>query len=256
MLAERPHAVHLPNMGKAVTQIECENPNPHEIAQRWISKLEAVLASKDASRLRSVMHQDCWWRDMLVFDWDFHTLSGLDNVIKYIGHNLDRSTPCNLKLQQSGKFAPAITRPIDGLEWVESMFSFETQTGRGSGMLRIVQSADSTWKGYILYTALTELKGFEERAGALRGHGGNNSLLNGNIKGNWQDRRQRQIDFLDEEPLIVIVGAGQAGLNLGARLQAFGMSCVIVDKNVRIGDNWRYRYRVHMMISKTPSWND
>lgn len=37
---------------------------------------------------------------------------------------------------------------------------------------------------------------------------------------------------------------GQAGLNMGARLQNLGLSCLLVDKHERIGDNWRKRYRV------------
>lgn len=36
---------------------------------------------------------------------------------------------------------------------------------------------------------------------------------------------------------------GQAGLNLAARLQALGLSCLIVDREQRLGDNWRHRYR-------------
>ena len=36
---------------------------------------------------------------------------------------------------------------------------------------------------------------------------------------------------------------GQAGLNLAARLQALGVLCLIVDRQERIGDNWRHRYR-------------
>lgn len=36
---------------------------------------------------------------------------------------------------------------------------------------------------------------------------------------------------------------GQSGLNMGARLQTMGLSTLIVDKNARIGDNWRHRYR-------------
>lgn len=41
---------------------------------------------------------------------------------------------------------------------------------------------------------------------------------------------------------------GQSGLNLGARLQSLGLSCLIVDKNERVGDNWRQRYRVCVRI--------
>ena len=98
---------------------------------------------------------------------------------------------------------------MDGLEWIESMFSFETQKGRGSGMMRIVQGADGTWKGYMMYTIIKELKGFEESTGSRRSHGGNNSLLGGTIKGNWQERRERQLEFIDEEPQVVVIGAGK-----------------------------------------------
>ena len=45
---------------------------------------------------------------------------------------------------------------------------------------------------------------------------------------------------------MVDKSSGQAGLNVAARLQALGMSCLIVDKNRRIGDNWRLRYRVSL----------
>lgn len=38
--------------------------------------------------------------------------------------------------------------------------------------------------------------------------------------------------------------SGQAGLNLGARLQSLGLTALIIDKNNRVGDNWRNRYRV------------
>lgn len=30
---------------------------------------------------------------------------------------------------------------------------------------------------------------------------------------------------------------------MGARLRALGISCLIVDRNARVGDNWRHRYR-------------
>ncbi|KAL2049267.1 hypothetical protein ABVK25_010444 [Lepraria finkii] len=75
-----------------------------------------------------------------------------------------------------------------------------------------------------MYTVLKELEGFEEQALCRRAHGGNNSVHDNTIKGNWLDRRQRKIDFINEEPEVVIIGAGQAGLNTAARQQALGMS--------------------------------
>lgn len=97
---------------------------------------------------------------------------------------------------------------MEGIEWIESTLDFETKTGRGSGMLRVFQGADGIWKGCLMYTVLKELKGAEESAGYRRPHGGNDSLLGGAIKGTWQERRQRQLELLDEEPQELIVGVG------------------------------------------------
>ena len=95
----------------------------------------------------------------------------------------------------------------------------------------------------MIYTALQELRDGREIAGFRRPHGGNHSLKGGALEGNWYERRERQKEFLDEEPTVLVIGAGQSGLNMGARLQALGLSCLLIDKNERVGDNWRHRYR-------------
>ena len=208
MLTISPHTIDLPKFGKAVPLPEQSSSNPNTVASQWISKLESVLASKDASRLASIFHPDCWWRDTLAFQWDFRTVHGLEKLTEFVGKYQETAQISNLRLHENGQFAPSLAKPMEGLEWIESMFDFETKTGRGSGMLRIVQGTDGVWKGYMMYTVLKELKGAEEIAGYRRPHGGNNSLLGGAIKGNWQERRQRQHEFLDEEPQILLVGAG------------------------------------------------
>lgn len=220
--------------------------SPAAIAQKWIASLNASLESGNVASIASLLHQDVWWRDWLALSWDLRTVHGLDKLSTYISDNLPHTGLKNLKLREVGKFAPSLGSPIEGLEWVESQFDFETQVGRGSGMIRLTQGPDGVWKGQMIYTALQELKGFEDKVGSRRPHGSDEMLLDGGFsKGNWQDRRQKQIEFLEEEPTVLIVGAGQSGLNLGARLQATGVSCLLVDKNARVGDNWRNRYNVH-----------
>jgi len=210
MFAER-HTIKLPSEPKSfsIPTTKHQSISPVAVAQQWLTRLESVLKNNDIAALPNLMHQDSWWRDMLAFSWDLRTIHGLDKLSAYFSENLSHTAPSNFKLKDNGKFAPNVQSPIEGMEWVESMFSFETKVGRGKGMLRLVQGADGVWKGYMIYTALQELKGFEERAGELRPHGGNNSLVGGSIKGNWLDRRQRQVEFLDEEPAVLIVGAGE-----------------------------------------------
>lgn len=41
---------------------------------------------------------------------------------------------------------------------------------------------------------------------------------------------------------VVIIGAGQAGLVMGYYLKQAGISCILLESNLRIGDSWRNRY--------------
>lgn len=40
----------------------------------------------------------------------------------------------------------------------------------------------------------------------------------------------------------VIVGAGQAGLSTAGRMKALGVTCIVLDRHPRVGDNWMLRY--------------
>ncbi|TQN67809.1 putative indole-3-pyruvate monooxygenase YUCCA10 [Colletotrichum shisoi] len=89
---------------------------------------------------------------------------------------------------------------------------------------------------------LVEMKGFEEKAGINRPTGHVDDLG----KGNWREQRERQMEFLDEEPAVLIIGAGHAGINLGVRLRHLGIPTSMVDRNEHVGDSWRKRYRTLM----------
>jgi putative flavoprotein involved in K+ transport len=58
----------------------------------------------------------------------------------------------------------------------------------------------------------------------------------------------------ETQPYCVIVGGGQGGIALGARLKQLGVPTIIVEKNVRAGDSWRNRYR--SLVLHDPVWYD
>ncbi|KAF2642957.1 putative flavin-containing monooxygenase YUCCA3 [Massarina eburnea CBS 473.64] len=245
MLAQHPHDITLPTFRtKEVKVSVTEKQEPRTIAQTWLDKFSAVLSSGDASGIANLVHPDSWWRDYLTLTWDLRTIRSGSKITEFLAQNIQATGLTNLRLEDEGKaYAPRFQYPLEGLEWCESMFHFETKSGRGKGFIRLAQGDDGAWKAHFISTSLQELKDHEEIAGHKRPHGGNNSLDGGVIKGNWQDRRDRKKEFLDEEPDVFIVGAGQCGLNMAARLQALDMSALIIDKNPRVGDNWRFRYR-------------
>lgn len=249
MLAQHPHDVTLPTFTKLDIKAQApERRDARNIAQSWLNNLSSLLTSNDISKLPALFHNDSWWRDFLTLTWDLRTIRSLPSISSFLRTNLPHTEFSSFRLEDSPHpFSPHYETPIEGLDWIVSLFHFETKVGRGKGVLRLAQGDDGVWKAHFLSTTLMELKGYEELAGTRRKHGGNNALdgTSGGMKGglNWQEKRDREKEFLDADPDVFVVGAGQSGLNVAARLQALNMSVLIVDKNERVGDNWRHRYR-------------
>ncbi|KAH9232119.1 hypothetical protein K456DRAFT_54581 [Colletotrichum gloeosporioides 23] len=57
-----------------------------------------------------------------------------------------------------------------------------------------------------------------------------------------------------EELQVLIVGAAQAGLMLGARLQHMGIKTRLLERSSRLGDSWRKRYQ--SVTLHTPTYTD
>jgi hypothetical protein len=81
--------------------------------------------------------------------------------------------------------------------------------GTGEGVLRLTPDPQGNWKCYVLYTSLQELTGHEWAMGKRRPHGGKNTIEGDMAKGNWAERRARKKEFLDEEPICLVIGAGK-----------------------------------------------
>jgi putative flavoprotein involved in K+ transport len=57
-----------------------------------------------------------------------------------------------------------------------------------------------------------------------------------------------------QQPEVLIIGGGQGGIALGARLRQLGVPTIIVEKNARPGDSWRNRYK--SLCLHDPVWYD
>ena len=121
---------------------------------------------------------------------------------------------------------------------IEAIFAFETASGRGAGVVRLPAEAPS--RAYVLLTSLEELKGFEEKVDARRPSG---EAYSRNFGGdNWLDQRVKSQAYADREPAVLVIGAGQAGLAVAARLGRMDVDTLVVERHGRVGDNWRKRY--------------
>ncbi|KAJ5747711.1 flavin-containing monooxygenase [Penicillium nucicola] len=222
-----------------------ERVDVQKITQTWLTDLEALLLNNHWSSLKTLFHDESWWRDMLAMDWEFHTLKGEDKIQTFLSVHQKRSQLHCLRLVEKGSIKPRLETPVESMTWITAMFSFQSQAGRGRGVIYLTPEAvnPQIWKAYAVYTSLQELKGHEERIGPKREIGTMETMPGGVKGGTWRERRQKAIEVQNGEMTVLIIGAGQAGLNLGARLRSVGISCLLVEKNERVGDNWRNRYR-------------
>ncbi|KAF9237573.1 FAD/NAD(P)-binding domain-containing protein [Melanogaster broomeanus] len=221
----------LPTLQKLGSTVD-PNIDVQAIANSWFTRFSKAVCDQDVPRVVDLLLDDVWWRDMLALTWDFHTFEGKNVVSKFLEDQLKDL----VELQQ----------PYEDIAWIQALFDFDTNVGHASGVFRLVPLPDGSWKAHVVYTNLENLKGFPELNGSLRDHQPNH--------GKWAAKREREREFLDEEPSVIVVGGGHSGLDVAARLKMFGLNALVVERNEHIGDNWRKRYAA--LCLHDPVWYD
>jgi cation diffusion facilitator CzcD-associated flavoprotein CzcO len=213
---------------------------PQAESQDWLGAFETALRSQDAAAAAELFLPDGMWRDVLAFTWSLQTKVGRPAIEATLRQTLARTQPRNFRLP-IGRTPPRwVSRA--GTKAIEAIFEFETAFGTANGVVRLVPDPESTTRlrAWTLVTTLEQLRGHEEAfvkcateadAGS-RGFGG----------ANWLDRLNRARAYADRDPAVIIVGGGQAGLSIAARLHQLGVDTLVIDRHQRIGDNWRKRY--------------
>jgi cation diffusion facilitator CzcD-associated flavoprotein CzcO len=209
-------------------------------ADHWLAQFEDALAKPDDSALKALFHPDSYWRDVLALSWNVQTINGAEAILKELQALAGRAAPSGFAIDPDRAPPRKVTRA--GTSAIEAIFKFETAVGRGSGIIRLIPDAadGNRLKAWTLLTALEELKGFEEPLGIARPRG---SAYSRDFRGpNWLDLRKAAAEYADHDPAVLVIGGGQSGLCIAARLKQLQVDTLIVDREARIGDNWRNRY--------------
>jgi len=216
------------------------NPAANEKVIRWLADLEGCLAARQASAAASLFEDAGCWRDMVAFTWNIVTLEGREAIAAMLDATLGQVRPGNLRLDGDAREANGTT---------EARITFETGVARGRGHLRLRGGRCRTF-----LTAACELKGHEEKSGRARDMG----VAHGAHKNrkSWLELKSEEEAELGRtrQPYCVVVGGGQGGIALGARLKRLGVPTIILEKNARAGDSWRSRYR--SLCLHDPVWYD
>ncbi|MGE0874040.1 MAG: flavin-containing monooxygenase [Burkholderiales bacterium] len=206
-----------------------------EAAQRWLERFERALAEGGVG-LEALFQPDCHWRDLLALTWRIQTLGGRSAVLPELRARAAAVRAAGFAIDAERTAPRRVTRA--GTQAVEAIFRFDTAHGRASGVVRLTGEAEP--RAWTFFTALEELKGFEERIGRRRPDG---LTYSREFRGpNWLDLRKASAAFADRDPAVLVVGGGHAGLSIAARLRSLQVDTLVIDRWPRIGDNWRRRY--------------
>ena len=224
-----------------------EQPTPSETANparkataEWLRAFEAALTAKAVDDAASLFAETSFWRDFVAFTWNIATVENLDGVRDLLHAQLPHIDARAFRISEE----PTTENGIP-----TAFFTFETQVGRGRGILRL--QGDKAW---ILITSLEELKGFEEPLGPQRPKGVDHGSTVG--RQSWAEKRDQELRDLgySQQPYALVIGGGQGGIALGARLRQLSVPAIVIDKFPRPGDQWRSRYK--SLCLHDPVWYD
>lgn len=203
---------------------------------------EQALTDNDVGAVLEYFCEECYWRDLVTFTWNIKTMEGKAAIKDMLEACLKDVKPSDWSIAED-----ELATEDGGV--VTAWISFETGHMRGYGLVRLKDG-----KIWTLLTSATELKGHEEPLGPERVLGARHGSEKHSKS--WAEEREQELAELGykTQPEVLIIGGGQGGIALGARLRQLGVPTIIVEKNERAGDSWRNRYK--SLCLHDPVWYD
>lgn len=201
----------------------------------------AAVAASGVALLNNLkfedLHYNTVWRDLCAFTGTFRSFYDAQKVICVWEKQTQLHRPYNF---QAVTGSSEIIRVSNKSSWVQTAYTFQTQgtpETQCSGILGLVPDpGTSKWKIWMVTTLLEELKGYPspDRMNDLSSftNGASGSSSEYTTNGTEHPKRFQ----------CVVAGAGFSGLVVAGRLKRMGINVITLDKNPRLGDNWRDRY--------------
>ena len=204
------------------------------------ARFEEALAAGDSAAAAELFADDSYWRDLVAFTWNIKTVEGPAGVQDMLDATLAH-------VQAAGWHTSEPPTEADGV--TDAWLEFETEVGRGSGL-----PAPARRQGVDAADDALRAQGYEEPKGPGRPRGVEHGAERDRLS--WLEQREQEAAELGyaSSPTCVIVGGGQGGIALGARLRQLDVPTIIVERNERPGDSWRKRYK--SLCLHDPVWYD
>ncbi len=207
-----------------------------------LARLNTALGNKDIDAVAGLFQDECYWRDLVLFTWNLRTLEGHGQIRDMLRRQLAQVEP--VRFSRDAKEAVS-----DDGGLLQGWIEIETNLARGYGHVRVKDG-----KIWTLLTTMSELKGHEEPSGVRRPKGAEHG--SSRTRQTWLEKREQEAAELgyQTQPYVLIIGGGQGGIALGARLRQLDVPTIIIEKNERAGDSWRKRYK--SLCLHDPVWYD
>ena len=220
--------------------------DPQALVDAWFADFEAALKARDIAAAADMFATRSFWRDLVAFTWNLTTVEDREGVAKMLEQTLEGTDPSGFTTTEP---------PTEDGGVVTAWFRFETAVGRGRGLLRLrLDELDGGDRAWTFLTTLHELKGHEEPLGVRRPLGAEHGANPDRVT--WLESRvaEEAAWGVETQPFVLVVGGGQGGIALGARLRQLGVPALVIDRYARPGDQWRGRYK--SLCLHDPVWYD
>ncbi|WP_430296784.1 flavin-containing monooxygenase [Sinomonas sp. B1-1] len=210
-----------------------------EGARAWFADLETAFAAGDVTAAAALFGDESYWRDLASLTWNIHTAEGRDEIAAMLTAVGPEAWPRELE----------VTGAADADGVTEAWYTFRNRAFHGKGLVRLRDG-----RAWTFLSSAQGLIDFPEPSGRRRERGAEHGV---NVSTeNWLDRRRVRAESfgIDEQPYVLVVGGGQGGIGLAARLKRLGVPALVIDKHPRPGDQWRSRY--HSLCLHDPVWYD
>jgi cation diffusion facilitator CzcD-associated flavoprotein CzcO len=217
-----------------------------EEVEAWIAGLDTALANSDEAALADLLCVESHWRNLSGISWPIRTYSGRDRIAAELVRRADEARAANFVLD------PEVLHPrrnvIAGREVIEAIFRFQSRNGPGEGVVRLTSSDGKALKAWTLSTSLDIDRICRDRS--------RNEVPQSQVRDfaepTWLQQRDAEVSYKDRDPEVLVVGGGHAGLSAAVELKRLGRDVLVIDREKRIGDNWRLRYDGLKLHNKTP----
>lgn len=188
------------------------------------------LATRSASKITSLTTSDvasnAIWRDLFALTGSLRTFYSAEVVptwlelVKQAGVHSVRLISGSTRIVSHGS----------DINWFDAAYSFETIAApqiEGTVLLSIAH-VEGAWRIWLIRSILDKLKEHPD-IDEYDPHGSKSA--------------SNSVPEDNHTFGCVVVGAGQAGLSVAGRLKSQNVDYVVLDRNARVGDNWRNRYQ-------------